>query len=54
MIILHNSITTNHGKNGETKYDRKLTELDIMTTRIWFRVNGVLTAALIMLRGETM
>ena len=42
MMILQNLITTNHGKNGESKYDGKLTELDVMTTLIWFRVNGVL------------
>ena len=38
-MILQNLITTNHGKNGESKYDRKLTELDVVTTGIWFRVN---------------
>ena len=32
MIILQNLITTNHGKNDESKYDRKLTELDVVTT----------------------
>ena len=32
MIILQNLITTNHGKNGESKNDRKLTEVDIVTT----------------------
>ena len=29
------------GKSGKSKYDRKLTELDIETTRIRSRVNGV-------------
>ena len=32
MTILQNLITTNHGENGESKYDRKLTELDVVTT----------------------
>ena len=30
MIILQNLITTNHGKIGESKYDRKLTEVDVV------------------------
>ena len=40
MTILQNLITTNHGRNGESKYDRKLTEFDLVTTWIWFRING--------------
>ena len=31
-IILQNLITTNHRKNGESKYDRKLAEVDVVTT----------------------
>ena len=30
MIILQSLTTTNHGKSGESKYDRKLTELDVV------------------------
>ena len=41
MIILQNLTTTNHTKSGESKYDRKLTEFNVVTTRIWYRVNGV-------------
>ena len=41
VIILQNLITTNHRKNGGSKYDRKLTELDVVTTRIRYRVNEV-------------
>ena len=32
-----------HRKSGKSKYDGKLTELDVETTRIRSRVNGVLT-----------
>ena len=42
MIIVQNLTTTNHGKSGGSKYDRKLTELDGVTTRIRYGVNGVL------------
>ena len=42
MIILLNLTTTSHRKSGESKYDRKLTELDVVTTRIRYGVNGVL------------
>ena len=38
--ILQNLIKAYHRKSG--KYDRKLTELDVETTRIRSRVNGVL------------
>ena len=31
-----------HRKSGKSKYDRKLTELDVETTRVRSRVNGVL------------
>ena len=41
MITLQSLTTTNHGKSGESKYDRKLTERDVVTTRIRYRVNGV-------------
>ena len=40
--ILENFITTNHRKRDKSKYDRKLTELDVVTTRIQYRVNGAL------------
>ena len=40
MIILQNFITTNHRKSGKSKYDRKLTELDVITMRIRYRVTG--------------
>ena len=43
MIILHNLITTNHRKSGKSKDDLKLTELDVVTMRIRYCVNGVLT-----------
>ena len=39
MITLQNLKTTSHRKSGESKYDRKLTELDVVTTRIRYRVN---------------
>ena len=41
MMILQNLTTTERRKSGESKYDRKLTELDAVTTRIRYRVNGV-------------
>ena len=41
MIILQSLITTDHRKGGESKYDRKLTELDVATTRIRCRVNRI-------------
>ena len=31
-IISQNLITANHRKNGESKYDRKLAEIDVVTT----------------------
>ena len=40
MIILQNITTTNHRKSGEREYDSKLTDLDVVTTRIRYRVNG--------------
>ena len=40
MIILQNLITTNHRKSGKSKDDLKLTELDVVTMRIRYRVNG--------------
>ena len=42
VIILQNLIKAYHRKSGKSKYDSKLTELDVGTTRIRFRVNGVL------------
>ena len=42
VIILQNLIKACHGKSGKSKYDRKLTELDVGTTRIRSRVNAVL------------
>ena len=40
--ILQNLIKAYHRKSGKSKYDRKLTELDVEITRILSRVNGVL------------
>ena len=40
VIILQNLIKAYHRKSGKNKYDSKLTELDIETTRIRSRVNG--------------
>ena len=42
VIILQNLIKAYHRKSGKSKYDRKLTELDVETARIRSRVNGVL------------
>ena len=42
MIILQNLITTNHRKSGKSKDNLKLTELDVVTMRIRYRVNRVL------------
>ena len=42
VIILQNLIKAHHRKSGKSKYDRKLTELDVETTRIRSRVNGIL------------
>ena len=41
VIILQNLIKTNHRKSGKSKYDHKLTELNVVTTQIWYCVNGV-------------
>ncbi len=41
VIILQSLITTNHRKSGKSKDDLKLTELDVVTMRIRYRVNGV-------------
>ena len=41
VIILQNLNKAYHKKGGESKYDRKLTELDVETTRIRSRVNWV-------------
>ena len=32
MIILQNLPTVNHRKNGESNHDRKLAEIDVVTT----------------------
>ena len=40
MMILHNLITSNQG--GKSKDDHKMTELDVVTMRIRYRVNEVL------------
>ena len=42
MIILQNLTATNQRKSDKSKYDRKLTKLDTVTTRIRYRANGVL------------
>ena len=42
VIIVQNLIKAYHRKSGKSKYDRKLTELDVETARIRSRVNGVL------------
>ena len=44
VIILQNLIKAYHRKSGKSKYDRKLTELDVETTWIRSRVNGVSVA----------
>ena len=41
MIVLQNLITTNHRRSVKSKYDRKLTELNVVTKRIRYRVNRV-------------
>ena len=42
VIILQNLIKAYHRKSGKSKYDRKLTKLDVETPRIRSRVNGIL------------
>ena len=46
VIILQNLIKAYHRKSGTRKCDRKLTELDVETTRIRSRVNGVLVSGI--------
>ena len=41
VITLQNLIKAYHRKSGKSKYDCELTELDVETTRIRSRVNGV-------------
>ena len=41
ILIFHHLTTANHRKSGESKYDRELAKLDVVTTRIRYRVNGV-------------
>ena len=43
VIILQNIMKANHRKSVKSEYDRKLTKLDVETTRIRCRVNGVLS-----------
>ena len=50
VIILQNLIKAYHRKSGKSKYDRKLTELDVETTRIRSRVNGVLKNEIFLFR----
>ena len=50
MIIEQNLTTTNHRKSGESKYDRKVTELDVVTTRIRYHVNRVQVFAKVRIR----
>ena len=40
MIILQNLITTDHRKSGKSKHDRKLAELDVVSTRIRCQVSA--------------
>ena len=42
MIVLQSLITTNHRGSVKSKYDRKLTELNVVTKRIRYCVNRVL------------
>ena len=49
MIIFQNLITANHRKNGESKYDRELAEIAVVTTRIRYRVNEVYDYGLVFL-----
>ena len=42
VIIVQNLIKAYHRKSGKSRYDRKVTELDVETTRIRSRANGVL------------
>ena len=42
ITTLQNLTTTNQRERGESKYGRKMTKLDVVTTRILYRVNGVL------------
>ena len=40
-IVLQNLTTISHRESGDSKYDRKLAEFDVVTKRIRYRVNGV-------------
>ena len=42
MIVLQNLITTNHRRSAKSKYDRKQTELNVVTKGIQQRVNSIL------------
>ena len=50
MIGLHSLMTTSHRNSGKSKYDHKLTKLDVVATQIRYRVNGVLV---IDMQGES-
>ena len=39
MIVLQNLITTNHRRSVKSKYDCKLTELNVVTKQIRYHVN---------------
>ena len=54
MIILLNLITTNHRKSGESKYDRKPFELDVVTRRIRYRVKGVKVSKKSVMENDTL
>ena len=41
MIVVQNLITTNQRRSVKSKYDCKLTELNVVTKRIWYHVNSV-------------
>lgn len=41
MVILQNTMATNHRKSDKSKYDRKLPELDLVTMRIRYCINEV-------------
>ena len=49
-MILQNLIKTSHRKGGWSKYDRKHPELDVLTTRIRYHVNGVIITVIADLR----
>ena len=54
MTILLNLIKSNHRKCGESKYDRKPSELDVMTRRIRHRVKGVKVSKKSVMKNDTL